>query len=240
MKKFLLAGVAAIAFASGAQAADLGVARGPVAAAIIAPVFGWTGFYIGLNAGYGWGSYTQYSAVGIGPGVSPKGFVGGAQIGYNYQINNFVLGIEADFQSGPRGSSPVGTAGPTYVCATGPCVVNVNWFGTVRGRAGVAFDRALIYATAGLAYGGFNGGIQNSTYVGSSTKVGYAVGAGLEYAFTNNFTAKAEYLYTNLGSAEFGVDGGGNRYRASGSFHTVRVGLNYLFSTGPSAVVARY
>jgi outer membrane immunogenic protein len=240
MKKFLLAGAVVAAFASGAQAADLGVQRVAVPSAIAAPVFNWTGFYLGLNAGYAWGSYTQFSAIGVGPGVSPKGFVGGGQIGYNYQINNIVLGLETDFQSGPRGSSPVGTAGPFYLCGTGPCTVNINWFGTARARAGVAVDRALIYATGGLAYGHFNGGIQNSTYIGSSTKVGYALGAGLEYAFTPNFTAKVEYLYTNLGAANFGVDGGGNRYRASGSFHTVRLGVNYLFSTGPSAVVARY
>ena len=240
MKKFLLISTAVAALASGAQAADLGVPRAPVAAAVVAPVFSWTGFYIGLNAGYGWGSYTQFSPLGLGPGVSPKGFVGGGQIGYNHQINNLVLGLEADIQSGPRGQTAQGTIGPFWSCITGPCVVNVNWFGTVRARAGVAVDRALIYATGGLAYGGFSGGIPNSPQAGSSTKVGYSLGAGVEYAFTPNVTAKLEYLYTNLGTADFGTDGAGNRYSARGNFHTVRVGLNYLFSTGPSAVVARY
>ena len=240
MKKLLLASAAAIAMASGAHAADLGAPRAPIAAAIVAPAFSWTGICVGLNAGYGWGSYTQFSPLGLGSTISPKGFVGGAQIGYNYQINNFVLGLEADIQSGPRGSLPVGSAGPFWTCTTGPCVANINWFGTVRGRAGVAADRALFYVTGGLAYGGFNGGILNSAQAGSSTKVGYTLGAGLEYAFTPNVTAKLEYLYTNLGTADFGTDGAGNRFSARGNFHTVRVGVNYLFSTGPSAVVARY
>ena len=240
MKKFLIASTALVAFAAGAQAADLGAPRMPIAAAVVAPAFSWTGFYIGLNAGYGWGNYTQFSASGVGVGVSPKGFVGGGQIGYNWQMNNFVFGLEADIQSGPRGSTPQGTVGPFWSCGTGPCVVNVNWFGTARARAGIAADKALFYVTGGLAYGGFNGGILNSLQAGSSTRVGYAAGAGIEYAFAPNVTAKLEYLYTNLGSAEFGTGVGAERFRASGSFHTVRVGLNYLFSTGPSAVVARY
>lgn len=242
MKKFLLAGAAVAALVSGAQAADLGAPRGPIAAVVVAPAFSWTGFYLGLNLGYGWGNYTQYGRQGLGdgPGVNPRGVVFGGQIGYNYQINNFVLGLEADLQTGPRGSTPQGTLGPAFSCITGNCVVNVNWFGTARARAGIAVDRALLYVTGGLAVAGYNGGIQNSTYVGSSTKVGWTLGAGLEYAFTPNLTAKAEYLFVKTSDADFGVTGGGVQYSARGNFHVARVGLNYLFSTGPSAVVARY
>ena len=117
----------------------------------VVQVFSWTGFYIGGNAGWGWtnGSGTFTTALGADPfTVSNNGFLGGAQLGYNWQTGPFVLGAEADFQGTAASGSLNASAGPT-ISAT----AKTPWFGTVRGRVGYAMDRILLYATAGAVYG---------------------------------------------------------------------------------------
>ncbi|MBN8938139.1 MAG: porin family protein [Rhizobiales bacterium] len=235
MKKFLLAGAALVALASGAQAADLGVQRVAVPAAILAPSFNWTGFYVGLNAGVGIAN-TNFRSLSAGtvPG-SNTGFVGGAQIGYNYQINNFVLGGEADFgYFGVSRSGLVG-GGSTVTWRT-------RWDGSLRARAGVAIDRTLLYVTGGLAFADF-GVRQTAALVpdisANQTRVGWTLGAGVEYAITPNWTVRGEYLYANYGSKTFSTPTGVTP-PVSLQTHKFRLGVNYLFSTGPSAVVARY
>ena len=239
MKKILLGTVAlaALGLAAPAIAADL-PAKAPIytKAPVLATIYNWTGFYVGVDAGYGWGRYTQFGA-GDGPGVNPSGFVFGGHVGYNYQMNNIVLGVEADISTGPRGSVPAGTAGPVYSCVTGPCIVNIDWFGTVRGRVGFAANNLLFYGTGGLAYGHAAGGIDNSTYMGGSTKTGWTAGAGVEYGISPNFSVRAEYLHVDLGRLDFGLTGALVQYSARGSFDIVRAGLTYRFG-GP--VVAKY
>ncbi|GGG34222.1 membrane protein [Chelatococcus composti] len=225
MKKILLAGVAAaglIASGAAAFAADLPSRNvAPVAPAPVLPIFTWTGFYAGVNAGYGWGEFSK------APGFDdPDGFVGGAQIGYNYQIGQFVVGLETDIQySDLSGKTrPVTFADGNVGVGRG----EVEYFGTVRGRIGAAFDRALIYVTGGLAYGEtkFRGldTTAGLSFSKSKTTAGWTIGGGLEYAFTDNITAKAEYLYVDLGD---------NRYyganKAETKFSVVRAGLNYKF-----------
>lgn len=110
MKKFLLATTALVAFSAGAQAADLGAPRMPIAAAVVAPVFNWTGFYVGAHFGYGWGNTNWTFLAGpdtLNPPPRPNGVFGGLQLGYNFQINNIVLGLEADAAlAGLRGTVP--------------------------------------------------------------------------------------------------------------------------------------
>lgn len=241
MKKFLLASAAAIAFASGAQAADLGVARVPVAAAVIAPAFGWTGFYIGLNAGLGIAN-TNLSALSNGfvPG-SGSGFVGGLQLGYNYQINNLVLGVEGDIGYFGVSRSVSETVGAT----TATLRWRTQWDGSLRARLGVAADRTLFYVTGGVAFADFNlsvsaanARLNNAVAVGETqTRVGWTVGAGIEHAITPNWTVRGEYLYSDYGSRTF-FNGLTAPVRLQ--THKFRIGVNYLFSTGPSAIVARY
>jgi outer membrane immunogenic protein len=238
MKKILLAGVAFAALSGTAFAADLPsrvAAPAPIIAAV--PLFTWTGFYVGVNAGYGWNSgNSQFvdPAFGYaGNNSDDGGFVGGAQIGYNYQIGQFVIGVETDLQY-----ANVGNKSNSYY-AGGIYSGNDSdgYFGTVRARAGVAFDRALIYVTGGLAYGDLG----NNNYAGlttspygyyannNDTNVGWTVGGGVEYAFTNNLTAKIEGLYVNLDTQ----NSGGLYYAGNGDteFGVVRAGLNYKFST---------
>ncbi|MBL8568451.1 MAG: porin family protein [Phreatobacter sp.] len=244
MKKFLLAGVAAAALASGAQAADLGAPRGPVAAVVVAPAFSWTGFYLGAQIGYGWGRATQpWTAVIVNPTTFPlfqndarqSGVLGGLHAGFNYQINQFVLGLEADIEASGINGNDGGSGGDVNG-------VRHRWNASLRARAGIAIDRALIYATGGVAF--LNAQATQISRVPNEfigfNSTGWTLGAGIEYAFTPNWTARAEYRYTDYGArtAIFPVSGYSERIKPQ--IHTVRVGVSYLFSTGPSAVVARY
>jgi outer membrane immunogenic protein len=264
--------LAAIAATSAAPAADL-AARPYTKAPMIAPLYNWTGFYIGGNVGYSWGRSSDTSTLAngagavlftTGAGANMDGVIGGGQIGYNWQVQNWVWGLEADIQ----GSDQKG--GRDYLCPTGVCTPpfgvlavfpgpavpvaldqKLEWFGTVRGRVGVlATPQVLFYATGGLAYGGVN----TSAVIGAGafgfnandTRVGYTVGAGVEGAIGGNWTAKLEYLYMDLGrtSGTFLTTipalGGGvlsHNYSSRITDNIVRVGLNYRFG---APVIAKY
>ncbi|QRG07450.1 porin family protein [Xanthobacter dioxanivorans] len=215
MKRFLVGAAACAALVAGsisgpAAAADL--ARAPVAKAPVAipvPVFSWTGFYIGGNAGYDWGSGQDALAVA---GVDPKGWLAGGQVGYNYQFsNNIVAGVEADVQGGDI------SGGTPAVSST------LDVFGTVRARLGYAFGRVLPYVTGGLAWG--NNSIDFAGLGQSQTLTGWTAGAGIEYALTDHWTAKTEYLYTDFGSKFYDSLGA----NAGATSQTARVGFNYKF-----------
>ena len=264
MKTLLLASSALVAATAAATAADLPrrAAAPPVFQPV--PVFTWTGFYAGFNAGYGFGTSedrgptviaipasltNQVGGAPVAGAVfsnreSNDGFVGGGQIGYNYQFtpgSGFVVGIEADAQyvDFGRRRNAVGlfnAAGAPVAAAPGVTFFNPNglssldYFGTVRGRLGYAFDRTLVYATGGFAYGSGGGrdfGLPNRS--SDEFKTGYAVGGGVEYAlptdsFLNFFrssavTLKVEGLYVNLDQ--------GNRL--NGAFAT-NTATNAIFS----------
>jgi outer membrane immunogenic protein len=219
MKNYLLSGVAALGLlaAGAATAADLPARKGPVMAPVYAPVFTWTGFYVGGNAGYGWGNVNAGNTfatrtVTIG---DTDGFVGGGQIGYNYQMGQFVLGLEADIQGADlkTGSNVFGDS------------VSTDYYGTVRARVGVAFDRILPYVTGGWAYGNVKTTIGG---VGSTDKThtgGYVLGAGIEYAFTNNLVGGVEYMYVDLGEKNVFNSG----VKVGHDFSVVRARLSYKF-----------
>jgi len=220
MKKYLLASVAALGLvaAGAASAADLPSRKGPVVAPAYVPVFTWTGFYVGANAGYGWGNVNAGDTFFGGRTISigdVDGFIGGGQVGYNYQIGQFVVGAEADIQGADlnSGSSVFGDR------------VRTEYFGTVRARVGLAFDRFMPYVTGGWAYGNVKTTVGG---LGSTDKThtgGYAIGAGLEYAFTNNLIAGVEYLYVDLGEKNVFNSG----IKVGTDFSVVRARLSYKF-----------
>lgn len=233
MHTFRLAALALpfVAVAS-AHAADLpGRNYAPPPAAVTAyapPVFSWSGFYAGLNAGYGWGSLGNIGNTTFG---KPKGFVLGGTLGYNHQINQFVLGVEGDINwTGMDSSARTLVGGPP--ASTVVNTADVKWMGTLRARAGVALDRALLFVTGGYAGASVNAKFNDLTLaVGGSDsnwRNGWAVGGGIEYAFTRNISAKTEYLYTSFGSK---TAFGGTPYvsRAELSSSLVRTGVNYRF-----------
>jgi len=205
MKSVLLAGVALALGASlvSANAADIQQRAMPTKApAYVTPVYNWTGPYIGISGGYGWGT----SNFG-----DPDGGLFGATLGYNWQMGALVTGIEGDISwSGLDGDR-------------GPRSVNNDWLGTVRGRLGYNAGRWMPYVTGGLAVGNIDANIAG---VGNSnkTKAGWTIGAGVEAAIAGPWTAKVEYLYVDLGSGE-SIGGA----RPDFTTNIVRAGLNYRF-----------
>ncbi|MGO9770122.1 MAG: outer membrane protein [Roseiarcus sp.] len=209
MKKFLMAALMA-GVATGAWAADLPTHKAPAAPmpAYVAPVFTWTGFYIGVNGGYGIGSASSSDF-----GNPSGGFVGGTA-GYNYQMGQLVLGVESDFDWADLTKSGINAAGPYST--------TIDSLFTARARAGLALDRALLYVTGGYAGADTN---LNIPAFGSQSewRSGGVIGAGLEYAFTNNISAKAEYLYAPLTSQTYDAQ------KSNVDLSLIRAGLNYKF-----------
>nr|WP_269152228.1 outer membrane protein [Xanthobacter oligotrophicus] len=211
-----------------AGAADLGRPAQPaIPVAVPAPVFSWTGFYIGANAGYGWGSGQDALGGSLGgAGIDPKGWFGGGQAGYNYQFsNNVVAGIEADIQGGDISASASGPLGGQLGGQLGVLGLSstLDSFGTVRGRLGYAFGPILPYVTGGFAWG--NNSIDYLGASQSQTHTGWTAGAGIEYALTDHWTAKTEYLYTDLGSKFYDTLGAS----AGVTAQTAKIGINYKF-----------
>jgi outer membrane immunogenic protein len=267
----LLAGTAATALTtagiSAASAADLPFRSAPPAPIIAAaPIFTWTGFYVGVNAGYGWQNNDNNSSIFVPAGTfvtaplasgtvtfaddDGEGFVGGGQIGYNYQMGSFVLGVEADLQWADLG----GSGGTAFVPAGFPASFvpagtagGIDWFGTVRARAGFAFGQALVYATGGFAYGGADDNNDRFGLVNDDdVRTGWVLGAGMEYAFTNNLTLGLEGLWVNLngdnngtfigtettaGGAVLPVDVAGRDNDSDNEFFVARAKLNFKFGT---------
>jgi outer membrane immunogenic protein len=246
LKSALLGTVALGVLSSVAIAADLPSRKAPVAYLEPVPVFTWTGFYVGLNAGVALRNNTTYTSapffVGNSSNNSNAAFVGGGQVGYNWQNGAVVFGLEADaqYRSAFANNNNNGFFG-------GNSSNNGGYLGTVRGRVGYLFTPALLaYATGGLAYGTsyyntpavFFGGNNNN----NSFRVGYAVGGGLEYLVTPNWSLKAEYLWTDLGRSNNnnGVFGFGVNTPRSQA-HVIRAGINYHFNWASAApVVAKY
>jgi len=243
----LVLGAAALAVlaASPASAADLRV-RGPVYKSPPPVVYNWTGFYGGVNVGYSWGRQSNDWVIpdflAVSEGQNMNGVIGGVQWGYNWQIGNWLLGTESDFQGSAQ-------RGNTTYCVVVGCETTVlaqhklPWFGTSRTRIGfLPSQYFLIYATGGLAYGQvksdyslFVDGLGIAQSNSKSTRAGYTVGGGIEGAFGGGWSAKLEYLWVDLGSvtsttsvAGFVVDS----YSSRVTDNIVRIGLNYKLGGG--------
>jgi outer membrane immunogenic protein len=211
---------AILAFALAAQvagAADL--RRPPPEYPTKAPAyraFDWTGFYVGVNAGYGWGrSRDDFGAAGINRFDVHGPLVGGT-VGYNYQFGQAVLGLEGDIDwQDVKGNA---------TCIAGVCQTKSDWLGTVRGRLGYAIDRFLPYVTGGAAFADLKVNVPGIA-TQSDTRAGWTVGAGAEYAFAPNWSVKAEYLFVDLGKFNCPACAANVKFNEN----VVRAGLNYKF-----------
>jgi outer membrane immunogenic protein len=254
-----LSTVALAALAGTAFAADLPSRRAPpvYAPPPPIPVFTWTGGYIGGQLGYEFGNDQKYGAnsrngIVVVPGAStkPSGVIGGAHIGYNYSTQGLpifggflgaggVIGIEGDVDgTSTTKNYPIGPIGASY---------RETIEGSVRGRLGFAFDRVLAYGTGGVAFGGIKNSYNFGTLQDSSTttRVGYTVGGGIEYAVTNNIAVRVEYRYTDFGNYTntlSAITAGGLNVRHRDTDNRVQAGISYKFDVfAPVApVVARY
>jgi len=275
MKKLVLTIAAAITFAAAsAQAADM---RMPLKAPppVAAVVWNWTGFYIGVNGGYSWGRSRSDAAFVTAPGgvaiAAPAGSVLGSgfdlngglvggQIGYNWQMANWLIGLEGDGQwASERGSTSFLCASPvlgaclpglTFVPAgatgtVGTFSQNIEAFGTFRGRVGwLVAPQFMFYGTGGLAVGSVRTTLGLSGFTpagvpvavsaaGSTTRVGWTVGAGIEGMFAQHWSAKLEYLYMDLGSLNNSIAlapaGIAINTRSRVTDNIFRAGVNYHF-----------
>ena len=238
MKKILLATVALVAVGATAPALAADLAARPYtkapAYAPPAPIYNWTGFYVGGHIG---GAFAGNSSLGNTDGR----FLGGIQGGADYEFsNNVVLGVEAEYSWLTNNNNGVLFPAGTLVTS------NSNELGSVTGRVGYSFGAALLYAKGGYAFKDGDhinasvGGIPVAFTTDGSHRDGYTVGAGLEYMFAPNWSAKIEYQYYNFGSGTFTsgpADIVGARF--TDDDHTVKAGINYRFNWG-GPVVARY
>jgi outer membrane immunogenic protein len=227
MRRFLLASAGVLVMAGsigGASAADLSRPPPPMVtkAPYFVPYYNWTGFYAGINGGYGWGT-SNWSA--LPSSFDVNGGLFGGQIGYNWQFGQFVYGLEGDADwTDIRGTSNV------LGCTLTICRTKNDFLATARGRVGYAIDRWMPYVTGGLAIGNIRTTTPNFAGI-DQTNAGWTVGAGVEFAIVGNWTAKAEYLYVDLGTANCGVTCGfpavGNNVGLT--TNVVRGGINYRF-----------
>lgn len=224
-----LAGALVISGFGAAQAADI---VAPVEEAIIAPdVFTWTGFYVGANVGYGWGEADHQAGATSGTGINDidiDGAFAGGQIGYNWQFDQIVIGAEADIQwSGIEGDcDDCGGGGQPPETSH-----EIDWFGTIRGRLGYAMGEWMPYITGGYAFG--EATRETASGGGSSFDNnidGWVAGAGVEWAFAPDWSAKLEYQYIDFGDEEYAFDVGGFDPVVDLQIHTIRVGVNWHFN----------
>jgi outer membrane immunogenic protein len=232
----LPATTAILAFATASDAADLGPYRGRqqwnAPAAYYPQAFRWSGFYAGLQGGYGWGG-TDATSITLGAGsgqsfsYSTSGAVGGVHAGYNWQSGSFVMGLETDLELSGIDGSGIGNFGGVHI-------TNIDWLGSLRARAGIAAGSTLFYLTGGLAYGGISvdrtAGVGFVPFTGDSQwKTGWTLGGGIEHAFTPNISARIEYRYTDFGQITYTSPSAGITDTSDVTHSAVRAGLSFKF-----------
>jgi outer membrane immunogenic protein len=221
MKRAFLALISLAALTGMAAAADLPPRPAPAPyykAPVVAPVYNWTGFYIGINGGGGFGR-SAWDPTG---GFNTSGGLVGGTIGYNYQAGQAVFGLEGDIDWADINGTT------NNACPLG-CKTSDDWLSTVRGRLGYAADRFMPFVTGGAAFGDIKA--TTPGFAGATNdRAGWTIGAGLEFALAQNWTAKAEYLYVDLGKFNCGVSCGFTATNnVSFTTNLVRAGVNYHF-----------
>lgn len=212
MKRILLTAAISAAVVSGAYAADAIIEQTPE---LPVAAYNWTGAYIGAFGGIT-GGENNYEVPGV-PGsldVSSSGALGGVQLGYDYQTGPWVFGAVADI------------AFTNHEATFGPLNSELKYLGTVRARAGYAFDRALFYGHGGFAYGEteLSDGIDSF----DKTRTGFTVGAGVEYAITDRISFQTEYSYVDLGKDDFTLAPGAV-FNEEVNFHMIKAAVNFRF-----------
>ncbi|TLP47127.1 MULTISPECIES: outer membrane protein [Cohaesibacter] len=219
MKKILCALAVSLASLQAASAADMQMEM----------THDWSGIYAGLSAGYGFGNVDQSSTFGgLRNSLDMSGAIGGVVVGYNYQSNNFVFGVEADASLANIEGSSAAAAGKTCFVATPNCHQEVNALLTARARVGVAFDSIMPYVTGGLALAHVKKDRNVAGFDYDNWSTGFAVGAGVDYALKDGFSLRAEYLYASIEDQKVTIGGVTNTDKFDG-LNIFRVGLTKSF-----------
>jgi outer membrane immunogenic protein len=257
VKSRFLYGALPVLIASPAMAANLPVKAPPAPAPAAIPVPIWTGFYVGLNAGYAWGQNATTCAfiAGIGspcqgiavPDLKSRGGLFGVEVGANWQFQNWVIGAAADWSAIDLHASTIFPSVDVGKNGTSDQLSSrYDWLGTARGRIGYALGQSLFYGTGGLAvgdvkdaYGNEINGSLASSFATATTRVGWTAGGGWEYRLTQNWGVKLEYLHVDLGNTNLDISAAGTIGHAGGNppgssvlhfsnaFDLVRAGVNY-------------
>jgi outer membrane immunogenic protein len=233
MKRRLIAAALVLTAAGQAFAADLPTPSPPPQLPVA--VYNWTGIYLGINGGFGTGnSNWSDGPIGTTGSFPTSGFLIGGTAGINYQIGEYVFGIEGDGDWTNLHGNSGSTCGAISGVVTPPvsCQTQSQWLATVRGRGGYAFDRVLFYGTGGAAFGNIQTGLNPPSTFDSTVEAGWTVGAGLEYAFAQNWTAKVEYLFVDLPNGSrttVGNCGGAAGSVVSFNENIFRAGVNFKF-----------
>lgn len=231
MRHIAVACITAAAFYAGA--AQIASAGGiPIRArvdstpppAFVVP-YNWTGFYAGVLIGGGWGNHDFSNTAGFANSYDSKGYLVGGLLGLNWQFNRWVLGVETDLSYSRIAGDDDGIGGATDQ-------TKLRWLGSARARVGYTFDTWLVYGTAGFAYGS----LRHSSFAPplldtfSSTETGWTVGAGIEYALSDHWSARLDYRYYDLGSYSRSTPANGVApYSVDNTFHILTFVANYKF-----------
>jgi len=231
--------IAALLLAAGGQAFAADVTPppppSPVYKSLPPAIYNWTGIYIGVNAGYGSGSSNWSDGPTGTTGSFPtSGFLVGGTLGANYQIGEYVFGIEGDGDWTNLSGNSGMTCGAIAAVVPPPtsCQTQGEWLATLRGRLGYAFDRILIYGTAGAVFGNIQAGLNPPLTFDNAIEAGWTVGAGVEYAISPNWTLKVEYLFVDLPNGActtVGNCGGAAGSTVSFNENIVHAGVNFRF-----------
>jgi outer membrane immunogenic protein len=231
-RKLAISGAALLVAGGCAFGADLPTRKGPPLAPVAAP-YKWTGFYIGADVGGAWGSGKETFSNGAPTGDSdPSGVIGGGYVGYNQQFGQLVVGLEGDVTASDVKGSFVNLGGLTSVGGA-----SFDWEEAIRARAGMAWDRALFYVAGGAAFADFTykgGPAPGPACCGfSDSRTGYTVGAGVEYAVTDNLIARLEYRFNDFGAAQGGLSPTfpGVIVKVNNEYNEIRAGLEWKFGT---------
>ena len=245
MKQTLILSTALSAIlAQGAFAADLPTKKGPPPAPAVAAPFSWPGFYLGGNLGYVFDPDRVYDLSGQyghlfnggSDTLNPSGIVGGLQAGYNYQIQNFVLGVEGDLDWTGATQSRSGVLGGGETLGQPVHSTSLPFFADLRARLGYAFDRLLPYVTGGVVVADINNHLSDTGpeyevdtpfSLGRSSAVGWVIGAGLEYAIDAHWSVKAEYLFMQFPDVTRNYES--YAFKFTDSAQLARLGVNYRF-----------
>jgi outer membrane immunogenic protein len=252
-RHILLSSAALAALSTASLAADLPARKMAPAPYVTAPIFTWTGLYVGAQIGAGWTTdkVSDYTTGGVflGSGkVDSSSVVGGLHAGYNMQTGAIVYGLEGDIElSGLSKTSNAlySPAGVLYAGVYGYST-KIDWQGSIRGRLGYAAGPALFYVTGGVAFANVKTAYNPGGYSTSDTKAGWTLGGGVEYAFAPNWTARIEYRYTDYGSFSDATAAAPVTFWSGESIkhklqeNAVRVGVSYKFGGPAGSVVARY
>jgi outer membrane immunogenic protein len=218
----LLAAASLLILSQAASAADMTrpVYKAPPPAA---PVWSWTGLYIGGHLGGSWADETAfYPALAVSNGLDPSGFIGGGQIGYNWQFHpNWLVGIEGDFSATNADASRI-----TGVTTT---AVDHNWYGTLAGRLGYTQGQWMIYGKGGGAWmdADYRTTIGAASSTVGDTRGGWMAGVGIEWMFAPQWSAKVEYNYLDFGSTTYTFPTTGVAANIDTQVNLLKVGINY-------------